>query len=689
MSTNSGIIFNTPLVPKAHSLTVMESLPHINTALAGRALPSYPPLRLSQILKLIKNGTAQAVTVIEWLGVFGDRLEIDDAEACEEACILLWQAISEDERVSRIALHQAALYLEGAQEKFPAQMIDTLEIVAPLMKEASSQRVSWLMALREVDFKACVEMSVQANCTPFEYHQFLGMPTPATFRSGFVEQILPCATLHPESEKVAWLMRCTLQMTRQEIILFCDTLLTEYEQFTSDFYTWLSEHCLPNAQDTLWFELASTSKNLLKKLFKLSSYYSLNSLVDKMCEPYAVNLLTLSDRDIRQLKSRARFWSNYSEHFSQTRLLIPEQTYLCLGLDRKLEGVELIKLPDHPDENAEVCVFEINDKIIVEVLRGDASEIRVFESTSRNKKRLLQDGHLTLKTIREMACTSIHDHVRLWQYFCELMLRAQHGVKPNLSLKYFNGLPKSAATYSHKIGLPKPPREQVEERMSQLEAWDTAFWSREAKIKGLEYAGLKVGGWHELQLAKIFKVMKDQEQYLRNLNLAADGENPEAMYLLGTTLINSQSNSAEVKRRGEYLLMRSAELRYKPAVEVSKKFGLHSKDSGKLNSVDLKRLQKKTSKSFFSEGQVTRLDKIIDKDPINIHPSTTQELSDGLKRRIYDGSDRPYLSLLFKDLEELSKKLGHDEKVKEQLLIELKNRMQDPRVKQLIDTLNA
>lgn len=586
MSTNSGISFVAPLVPQTHSLTKMDGSPHVTAVLTGRALPSYPPLRLSQILQLIRNGTAEAVTLMEWLGVFGDKLELDDAKACDEACMLLWHAISEDERVSRIALHQAALYLEGAQDKFPTQMIDSLEIVAPLMKGVSSQRVSWLVALRETDFSVCIEMSVQANRTPFEYHKYLGMPTPATFRRGFVKQILPYATLHNSKESVTWLLRCTSQLTRQETILFCDILLTEHEQFISDLYSWLSEHCLPNAPDTLWFDLASTSKSLLKKLFKLSSYYSLNSLVDKMCEPYAINLLALSERDIRQLRSRATFWSNYSEHFSQTRLLIPYQTYQCLDLDGRLEGVELIKLPDNSEENSEICIFEINDKIIVEVLRGDASEVRVFESTNRNKNRLLQDDKLTLQAIRKMACASIHDHVRLWQYFCELMLRSQHGIKPNASLKYFNGMPKAFANYSHKIGLPKPSREHVDERMSQLEAWDTAFWAREAKIKRLEYAELKASGWHELQLAKIFKVMENHEQYLRNLNRAADVENPEAMYLLGVTLINSHANSVAVKRRGEYMLMRAADLGYNAAIEVTKKFGLHAKDSSKPNSSD-------------------------------------------------------------------------------------------------------
>lgn len=583
MSTNSGISFVAPLVPKTHSLTRMDNSPHVTAVLTGRALPSYPPLRLSQILQLIRNGTAEAVTLMEWLGVFGDKLELDDAKACDEACMLLWHAISEDERVSRIALHQAALYLEGAQDKFPTQMIDSLEIVAPLMKGVSSQRVSWLIALREADFNACIEMSVQANRTPFEYHKYLGMPTLATFRSGFVKQILPYATLHNSKKIVAWLQRCTSQLTRHETVLFCNDLLTEHEQLISDLYSWLSDRCLPNAQDTLWFELASTSKNLLKKLFKLSHYYSLNSLVDKMCEPYAINLLALSERDIRQLRGRTRFWSNYSEHFSQTRLLIPHQTYHCLGLDGRLEGVELIKLPDSPAENSEVCIFEINDKIIVEVLRGDASEVRVFESTNRNKNRLLQDDQLTLQAIRKMACASIHDHVKLWQYFCELMLRSQHGIKPNASLKYFNGMPKAFANYSHKIGLPKPSREQVNERISQLEAWDAAFWSREARIKGLEYAELKVGGWRELQLAKMFKEMGDTEKYLHHIQLAAKVEHPEALYLLGIYFLSLPSNQSAVKEHAVELIYKSSFLGFSPAIKIANKFGLHIKDSKKLN----------------------------------------------------------------------------------------------------------
>ena len=118
MSTISGISFELPLLPEHSILNVANSHAVLNHLLAERPCPSYPPLRLSQILQLIKNGSADVVTLIEWLGVFNDDFDFMDSSQQDEACILLWQAIAENPRVARLALHLLLTAFAAFSESF-------------------------------------------------------------------------------------------------------------------------------------------------------------------------------------------------------------------------------------------------------------------------------------------------------------------------------------------------------------------------------------------------------------------------------------------------------------------------------------------------------------------------------------------------------------------------------------------
>ena len=643
--------------------------------LANRPVPAYPPLRLSQILKLIENGSANAVSVLEWLSVFRDRLEIDDSAECQRACVLLWQAIGENERVSRIALFCAAQYLEGQQDKFPAQLVDSLDIAKPLLKGINIKRVSWLMALREGNFDTCVRMAQHANVTPFKYHKQLALPAIQQHRADYITLILPFIVGSNIQQQLPWLILCLEQMTSNEKVRLCDQLLADFTRLISPMVTWLEEHCLPSSKDTLWFELEAHSRSILKQYFKMSSYYSLQTLIDNICDHRVANLLELSERDIKQLKSRSVFWSNYSEKFNQTRLLIPYKTCALISWDKTLE---VIKLPDVLEENSEVCIFDIGDRILVEILRGDASELRIFESTSRNKKRLLHDKDLTLRRIREMACASIHDHVALWQYFCEQTLRVQHAICPNSGLRHFKGIASRSATYSEKTGLPAPTDSFFLERLKQLDSWNHAFWAREAKIKGRNSLVIRDSAWRELEEAKIAKFQNKREEYLNLLKIAANKGNAEAMYLFGLLLIHLPANLSSDKAQGQKLIDQSANIGFLPAIEVANSFKNNQKFENKIRSNE-----EDMSYDVLLLGQQLKMQKKI--------PDVIRELGNKvsveIEKKIRIDSDRPFLELRIEELEYVSNGYSDTKDVAKIILTELGFRARTYRVVNLIKDL--
>jgi hypothetical protein len=693
VSTNSGIAFAAPLIPLSFKLHEVDDVSSISKLLAERPLPSYPPLRLSQILNIIENGSADAISVLEWLSVFKDSLDIDEPEECHRACLLLWKAISERERVSRIALFGAALFLVGQQAKFPQQLVDTLDIVQPLLTGIHLKRVRYLIAIRDRNFDHCLDMSQQVNTTPFDYHKHLSLPSAQFYRSEYISRILPFVARKNVQNQLPWLDSCLMQMTTHEKVGFTDQLLSEFKMLIAPLEPWLKDNCAPSSEDSLWFELESDSRGILKNYFKMSSYYSLQSLVDKLCDNTTSRSLGLTERDIRQLKSRSLFWSNYSERFNQTRLLVPYKTLALLSWINTLEGVEVLDLPNTDEEDSEVCIFDIGERILVEVLRGDASELRIFESTSRNKKRLLQDTDLTLRSIRQMACACVHDHVTLWQYFCEQTLRVQHGIVPNNGLTQFKGIATTHGKYSEKMGLSSPKDTIFSERLVQLEAWEKAFWAREARLKG--HVANPNYGWRELEQAKIARILNNKEGYILHIKAAALSGNVEAMYLYGIHLINLPSNYAQDKLQGEELLAKAAQSGYLPALEIAKKFNIklnvEQKPEKKIRSAELVRIRNRLiNKDQFKEP-------FKGKEQLLSVPGTapkevteeTKNLATEIQYKIRHDGKRPYLNMRIDEIEELSRFYADSIGITKVILIELEFRKSTKRVTELIQVLKS
>ena len=674
---NSGIEFALPKLPLSNQLRDVSSKPQLVNVLSGRPLPSYPPLRLSQILKMIENGSAEAVTIIEWLGIFRDDLDLDDEQSVN-ASALLWQAIGQSERVSLIALYMAALHIEGQQGKFPKELINTLEIVKPLMRGMNSQRVAWLIALRENNYSNCIEMCFKASLHPFRFAQQIGMPSPVRCRYELLKRILPLISKKTEKKEIVWLLDCVGNMTSAEAVHFYDELLSDYVYLLPSVEELYTAQCLPDSEDTLWFSLKAESRRILKQYFKMSNYYSLEHLIDEICSRHIANLLKLTARDIKQLKSRSVFWSNYSEKFNQTRMLIPYKAHGALNWSGLFDDIDVVKLPDVPLEDSEVFIFDIGERIIVEVLRGDASELRIFESTSRNIKRLLQDKDITLQRIREMACGCIHDHVALWQYFCEQTLRVQHGISPNRGIKRFAGIGGKGAAYSEQAGLASPTESLFTERLNQLDDWNKAFWQRESRIKGESKPAELSDNRIVLEKAKIAKFLNKRDEYVDLLKLAANKGNSEAMYLYGIHLLNSQTGHAQDKSLAEKLIVHSAENGFLPATILAKKFNLALKGEMKLSTKQLSGLQKR----FKVEEQR------IKRDPLGrLLPISSNKLSKEIQAEVKSDGNRPYFNLSIAGLEEVSKVYADSVEISKALLAELSHRKNTTRVESLIVNL--
>jgi len=259
MSVNSGIQFPIPRVPKSHSLRKVSSGGGVANAISHRQIPSYPPLRIEQILRLIENGSSDAITVLEWLNLFRKELFFETDDEGYRAASLIWQAISENERLSRIALYLAGLQINGQNDKFPKLLIDSMSVAKPLLKGIHLNRVSWLIGLKAEEYKACVNLAFELKCVPTDVPKSLNLPLVTSCRRDLQNALLSFVTANLGAETRTWLETAFSKSTRLEMIEIVDSLLGKKESVFSQFLNWLTEVCHPESADTIWLHVPAHS----------------------------------------------------------------------------------------------------------------------------------------------------------------------------------------------------------------------------------------------------------------------------------------------------------------------------------------------------------------------------------------------------------------------------------------------
>lgn len=572
-----GIIFSPPRIKTDNKLLSVISNRNVELAIAHRTIPAFPPRRLSQILTLIKNGHAEAITIMEWLCVFHDNFDWQEEqiEADHDICFLLWQAIIENSSVSQIALFKAALYLDGQQDKFPLILINSLELAVQFVSKTDRLRINWLLAIKSKNYNQCAEQALARLHTPLQYLKAIGLPKAAEYRTKILSNLVSNLPEVIESEHGTWLLTCFDEMTQQELLSNCNELFIKAKKYNNNIESWVQKHCLPDAKNSFWFELTEQSRQQLRSQYKLSNYYTLKQVITALCLPEVARYLYFSEQEVKQLQSRAAFWANYSERFNQIRILLPQNTTPILKNIINIGAEHIITLPNEQSENSEACVFELADKIVVEVFRGEASEIRIFEKSARNENRLLRDKNLTLKIIRNMSHDYVHDHVILWQYHCEKLLRTRLNILPNQNTFYFKGIPKRFANYCYDNGLPLASKDLLEERIKQLEQWNQLFWQRE--LKSDKYQGMSSFDRtieRDYQIAFQAKLQGDDDKFEHYIRHAANKGHAAAMYILGLSIISDPKSNRKIKVAGEQWICKSAHQGYKLAIVMVEKYNL-------------------------------------------------------------------------------------------------------------------
>ncbi len=170
----------------------------------------------------------------------------------------------------------------------------------------------------------------------------------------------------------------------------------------------------------------------------------------------------MRDWEGRQLRSRKKFWADYSNSFQRLRILLPQSSLNAIG--NQFNG-DVDILGNDGSDPTEICIFDFGEWLVAEFFRGKGSETRLFPNNSTNQQLLFGQSQVSVKQIRCLGGDK-HDHRYLWQYFCRQWLSSQ-GIYPN------------PGTEPSKT----PNKQQLQAREKKLQQWKIEIENLETEAK--------------------------------------------------------------------------------------------------------------------------------------------------------------------------------------------------------------
>jgi len=242
--------------------------------------------------------------------------------------------------------------------------------------------------------------------------------------------------------------------------------LSQQESIEQQLVEWLRQRLDPKSPNSLWDKLSQSAKQHLRKILGNATYQDFQQWVGLL-----LKALPLQYWEKNQLSRRSKFWSNYSERFERFRILLPSKSIDVLG--NSISQGDYDRLLDDDSSPTEIGIFDIGDYFIVEFFRGPGSEARIFKKEDISID-LFSERNLSIKRIRALDGGDSHDHVFLWQLYCERWLR-ERGILPNSRTQYFEGLGRGHGRYSFPTGLPTPNTAKVKDRSEKLKRWHSTI----------------------------------------------------------------------------------------------------------------------------------------------------------------------------------------------------------------------
>lgn len=212
--------------------------------------------------------------------------------------------------------------------------------------------------------------------------------------------------------------------------------------------------------------LSAPAKEMIEKLLGAANYQQFK----KIALYIADKSYNIEGRDKRRLRSRAIFWENYCQTFSECWFIIPQDS---VWLDRDASN---LFIGDYG--SSEVGIFRIGEYLFIEPFCGKINELWVYKF-NENLIEIIKDNPDITKIIDQLAdlLVMIFDHEYLWQHYLACVLDHELDIQPDNNRITFGLGSRGSSSY--------PPErleaKKIDEREKDLRNWERR-WERDRRF---------------------------------------------------------------------------------------------------------------------------------------------------------------------------------------------------------------
>jgi hypothetical protein len=518
-------------------------------------LAVFPPKSIETILAYLDEGRSAEISILDWVHLFSHKGEWDNTHAVNEqriadTSVRIFDAISQDKHVAHLALFRAALAVEGNEALFAPILLEYIDLLRPRLSAVYRILLDIIVAGRDGDFRAIGLIAMERNLLVHQLFNKLGLPRCTRLRSESENAVPQLVELIDIQNSEPWLTLILKEEPYHLVLKVLENLLKAPAELKScsQILSWIEDNCHPRNEDSFWYRISDASKKSIRTLVKVSEFYRFQQMVHLLRSEPVANRLGLDEKLAKQIRARSTFWSHYQSSMLSVRMCLPKPTADLMDSHLDLGWFDIMS----SENQSELIVMEFEEWIIAEVLRGTASEIRVFSKNKRNANILLRDAILAVDEIRKLHQDEVHDHAFCWQWACEEWLRKQCQITPDAGVVEFKGLPPEARKYYRAHGLQRPDDNMLRVRADELKSWSDSFFHRENNLGKYGKASAKV---HEfLAKGKHYQRIGDKRRMLESYEQAANLGDKAAMILLGRYFLAVLPGSREEREKGELWL---------------------------------------------------------------------------------------------------------------------------------------
>lgn len=456
----------------------------------GKRVYQAPIRSVDMLMAAIAAGETDDFRMLEWLSALGRKASWDaehpgQAKATADA---VWDASVRHASLRRALYRKLCHHLTGKRSNLADSLLQGFARFRQRAPESQQLACRFLQALTPMDAapSKLASLALDTNLAPERLRLATGMPSRLEAVAEAYAQVIRTwmsrrqAVPHAET----WLIGCLADMDEFAEIEAVEQLLTTLPKAEVGQYGrlvgWLKERYAPQGDGLRrWGRLSLSAQHALRDWIGAVNFAVFESLVEQLLESEWTRLLS-HEREIKQMRSRCVFWSNYSHRFARIRILLTKSAHSVLDL-KALNTQEIGLLNEHDlryndyTQSTEVCIFDFEQWLVVEFFRGRGSETMVVPATAEMRQALFERQDLSVKRLRALGMVEgrlVLDHVFHWQYYSEREL-AKRQILPNDGLKAFKVMPGTKARpfpYKRKDGMPLP-HDPDGNRESGYEGW--------------------------------------------------------------------------------------------------------------------------------------------------------------------------------------------------------------------------